>query len=275
MEKMLVAVFDNETQAFQGQSALKELNSNGDISLYANAVVSTDANGKVNLQQAADNNGAGTAIGLFVGSLIGLVAGPVGLVIGAGTGAMAGLAFDIDRDNVNVDFVNEVSSKLQKGKSALIAEIDETWTVPVDTKLEELNGIVFRRLRSEVEDDQLKRESEALVAEYNEWREEMKDAMDADKARMNQALTNLKEKAQITKQQIDRKLNEVNKELTVKVEKMEQQMKSAREKRKARLQKRINELKEQYSVRRAKLQQASRLINEAFAPKTEGAASAA
>lgn len=181
----------------------------------------------------------------------------------------------LSRDNVNVDFVNEVSSKLQKGKSALIAEIDESWTVPVDTKLGELNGIVFRRLRSEVEDDQLKRESEALVAEYNEWREEMKDAMDADKAKMNQALTNLKEKAQITKQQIDRKLNEVNKELAVKVEKMEQQMKSAREKRKARLQKRISELKEQYSVRREKLQQASILINEAFAPKIEGAASAA
>ena len=38
MEKMLVAVFDNETKAFESLSALKDLDKNGDITLYANAV---------------------------------------------------------------------------------------------------------------------------------------------------------------------------------------------------------------------------------------------
>ncbi len=272
MEKMLVAVFDNETQALEGLSALKDLHKNGDITLYANAVVSVDASGKLNVQQTTDSGGLGTATGLLVGSLVGIIGGPIGLAIGAGTGTMAGLAVDIGHDYVNADFVDEVSGKLKKGKTALIAEIDETWTVPVDTRLAELDGIVFRRLRNEVDDDQLRRESAAIVAEYNEWEEELKEGIDADKAKMNKALANVKEKAQITKQQIEKKSNEVNNELNAKLDKMEQQMKNAGEKRKARLQKRISALKEEYRIRREKLQQASRLINEAFGAKKEEAA---
>ena len=269
---MLVAVFDNETKAFDGVSALKDLHKNGDITLYANAVVSVDANGKLNIQQTADQGPVGTATGLFMGGLIGLIGGPIGLAVGAGAGTLAGLAFDVDNDSVNTDFVDEVSSKLTKGKSAVIANIDETWTVPVDTRLAELNGIVFRRFLYEVEDDQLKRESEAIVAEYNEWKEEMKSGIDADKAKVNKAITNVKEKAQITKQQVEQKLNEVDDEFNAKLDKMEQQMKHAGEKRKARLQKRINSVKEEYGVRTEKLKQASRLINEAFAARKENAA---
>jgi uncharacterized membrane protein len=269
MEKMLVAVFDNETQAFEGLSALKELHKSGDISLYANAVVSVDEGGKPNVRETTDIDGLGTATGLLVGSMVGIIGGPVGLAIGAGTGTMAGLAADINHDNVNADFVDEVSGKLTIGKTALIAEIDETWTVPVDTRLAELDGIVFRRLRYEVEDDQLRRESEAIVAEYDEWREEMKEGIDADKARMSKAFNNMKEKAQITKQQIEKKSNEIDNELNAKLDKMEQQMRNAGERRKARLQKRISALKEEYRIRREKLQQASRLISEAFGVKKE------
>src|SRR5580765_5345553 len=119
MEKMLVVVFENETKAFEGLSALKDLDKNGDITLYANAVVSVNANGKLNVRQTTDNSGVATATGLFVGGLLGIIGGPIGLAIGAGTGAMAGLAVDIGHDYVNADFVDDVSSKLTKGKTAL------------------------------------------------------------------------------------------------------------------------------------------------------------
>ena len=271
MEKMLVAVFDNETKAFEGVSALKDLHNNGDITLYANAVVTVDLNGKINVQEPADPGPVGTATGLFMGSLLGLVGGPVGLAVGASAGAIAGLAFDAGNDSINTQFVDEVSSKLTKGKSAVIADIDETWTVPADTRLEALEGIVFRRFRYEVEDDQLRRESEAIVAEYNEWKEEMKEDFDADKAKINKGLANAKEKAQITQKQIDDKLNEVDDDLNARIDKMELQMKHAGVKRKARLQKRINAVKEDYRQRTEKLKEASRLINEAFAAKKENA----
>jgi uncharacterized membrane protein len=271
MEKMLVAVFDNETKAFEGLSALKDLHQNGDITLYANAVVSVDANGQLNIKQITDNDGLGTTTGLLIGSLVGILGGPIGLAVGATAGTMAGFAADIDEGSINAAFVEEVSSKLTKGKTALIADIGETWPVPVDTRLGELDGIVFRRLHYEVEDDMLRRETEAMVAEYNEWEEEIKEGIDTDKAKVNKALTNLREKANMTKQRMEQKLDEVDKELSAKLEKIEQQMNNASEKRKARLQKRRTALKEEHRIREEKLRQATGLIKEAFEPKMENA----
>lgn len=269
MEKMLVAVFDNETKAYEGLSALKNLDANGDISLYASAVVTVDAEGKLKIQQTADQGPIGMATGMFIGGLVGLIGGPVGLVIGAAAGSVPGLAFDISNDNVNVEFAEEVAGKLTNGRTALIAEINETWTVPVDTRLDELDDIVFRRLRYEVEDDQLQRESEALAAEYKEWKNETKDAINADKEKIKKSVAKLKEKAQVTNQQIERKIDEANDQFAAKLEKLEQQQKEAGERRKEKLQKRINALKEEYAVRSYKLKQASKLINEAFELKRE------
>jgi uncharacterized membrane protein len=165
MNKMLVAVFGNENSAYEGLSALKELHHNSDITLYASAVVTKDENGEFQLNTAAEKGPIGTATGLVAGSIIGLLGGPVGLVVGAATGSVAGLIYDVNANDINTTFVDEVSGALSNGKSAVIAEIDETWTVPVDTKLEELNAIVFRRLKYEVVDEQLERESKAIDAE--------------------------------------------------------------------------------------------------------------
>ena len=121
---MLVVVFDNEPKAAEGMNALRELDRNGDITLYANAVVSKDAIGNWRIAQAADEGSIGTATGLLTGSFIGLLGGPIGLAIGAGVGMVAGLAFDVRRDGINSIFVEETSNALAKGKTAIIAEID-------------------------------------------------------------------------------------------------------------------------------------------------------
>ena len=78
MNKMLVAVFDRESTAFEGLSALKDLHRIGDISLYSSAVIAMDSAGKVELKQAADPGPVGTALGLLTGSVIGILGGPAG-----------------------------------------------------------------------------------------------------------------------------------------------------------------------------------------------------
>ena len=86
MNKMLIAVFETETKAYEGLSALKGLHANGDITLYATAVISKDQNGQVRVKDSADEGPIGTGVGLLTGSLLGLLGGPVGLAIGAFTG---------------------------------------------------------------------------------------------------------------------------------------------------------------------------------------------
>ncbi len=91
MNKMLVAVFETESAAFEGLSALKDLHRDGDVTLYASAVIVKDKTGKINLKQAAEDGPVGTALGLLSGSLIGILGGPAGLAIGAAAGGLAGL----------------------------------------------------------------------------------------------------------------------------------------------------------------------------------------
>lgn len=264
---MLVAVFESENKAYEGLSALKELHSNGDITLYATAVVSKNEKGELHLDTAADQGPIGTATGLFAGSLIGLLGGPVGLVIGAATGSVAGLIFDVSANDINTTFVDEVSNALVNGKTAVIAEIDETWTVPVDTKLEALNGMVFRRLRFEVADEQMERESQAIAADFKNLKEELKDANEEDKARIQSAMAKLQDKANAANELVKKKLDESKNQFDAKVNAMEEQKKNVSERRKAKIEKRIQEVKEEYRLRTDKLKQASKMISEALDPR--------
>lgn len=266
---MLVAVFDNESKAFEGLSALNDLHKKGDITLYATAVVSKNEKGELRLNTAADQGPVGTATGLFTGSLIGLLGGPIGFAVGAATGSIAGLIYDISSDDINITFVDEVSDALTKGKTAIIAEIDEEWTVPVDTRLEALHGMVFRRLKYEVADDQWARESDAIEAEFRNLKGELKQAREEDKAAIKSAMEKLQKKAQAVNDQLSKKLSESKSQLEAKVNTMQEQAKDARDRRKARIEKRIIEVKEEYRARTEKLRKASKLISEAFASKEE------
>lgn len=266
---MLVAVFDNEKTAFEGLSALKDLHKKGDITLYATAVVTKNEKGELRLHTAADEGPVGTATGLFAGSLIGLLGGPIGLAVGATTGLFAGLIFDINNDDINTTFADEVSDALTNGKTAVIAEIDENWTVPVDTKLDALNAMVFRRLKYEVAEEQLTRESEAIEAEFNSLKEELKEAREEDKAKIKAAMAKLQNKAQAINDQINKKIKESKDQVDAKVSTMQEQMKDAKEKRKAKLEKRINEVKEEYRARTEKLKEAAKLVGEAIEVRTK------
>lgn len=91
MDKMLVVVFDSESQAYEGSKALQELQNEGSINLYAKAVIVRDTSGKVEVKQEGDMGPVGTAVGLLTGGLIGLIGGPIGIAIGASVGMSGGV----------------------------------------------------------------------------------------------------------------------------------------------------------------------------------------
>ena len=261
---MLIAVFDTETKAYEGLSALKGLHENGDITLYANAVINKDQNGQIRIKDSSDEGPIGTGVGLFTGSLIGLLGGPVGLAVGALTGTMAGLIYDVSVDDVNSTFADDVSAALSNGKTAVVCEIDETWTVPVDTKMQALGGQVFRRLRYEVEDDQLNREAESISNEYKQLKEEFKEAKESDKAKINASIEKLQNKAKVVNDRLKKKMADSKSQFSAKVNAINDQLKNAGDRRKSKLQKRIDVLTEENNARTTKLKQAAKLVGEAF-----------
>jgi uncharacterized membrane protein len=167
MNKMLVAVFDTETAAFEGLDALRDLHRDGDITLYASAVIVKDKSGQLSIKQAVDAGPIGSAVGLLTGSLIGILGGPAGWAVGASLGGFTGFLFDLDQSGIGAAFLDDVSKTLTAGKAAVLAEVEESWTTPVDARLHARGGIVFRRLRSEVVEDQIVRETAAFEADLS------------------------------------------------------------------------------------------------------------
>ena len=150
MDRMLVVVFDNESKAYEGKKALLQLDSEGSISVYAYAVLAKQADGTATVKQGDDSGPVGTLLGTSFGSLIGLLGGPVGLAIGAAAGFAVGGAADLNNAGIGEDFIDDVTKTLLPNRVALVAEIDEDWTAPLDTRMEAIGGSVFRRALSEV-----------------------------------------------------------------------------------------------------------------------------
>jgi uncharacterized membrane protein len=265
MNKMLVAVFDTEIAAFEGLTALRELHKSGDITLYGTATLLKDSGGKITVKQADEDEPVGAAVGLLSGGMIGLLAGPVGLPIGAALGGLTGLLFDLDRSGINVAFVDDVSKALIPGKAAVVADVDESWTTPVNTRLHKLGAVVFRRLRSEVVEDQLNREAAAFQAELKALDDELRQASAEDKVAIQKDIDAVKKQLKVLQDQAQARLDEAKADMEAKLTALQAQAKDASDRTKARITKRTAEAKADFAVRSKKLSQAWDLTKQALA----------
>ena len=132
-----------------------------------------------------------TASGTAIGSLIGLLGGPAGLAAGALTGTLVGGLADLFVAGINADFLPEVSKVLTPGKYAIVADISEEWVTPVDTRMEALNGFVFRTPRQSFEEAQQARDIAELRAEMDQLKAEHGSANAEHKAKLQTKIDQL------------------------------------------------------------------------------------
>ena len=172
MDRMIVAVFDPPTRAVDGQYALRRLDEANSIALYASALIDKAADGELKVRPQNGGAGIATLSGSAIEAIIGLLGGRVGVALGAGAGGLIGRLSELDTARIDADFLDDVGSVLTLGRSAVVAEIDENWTAPVDDAVEALGGLVFRRtLACDTESpaqrsiDALKRDHALLRAE--------------------------------------------------------------------------------------------------------------
>src|ERR1700675_3893306 len=96
VDRMLVVVFDTESHAYEGRKALLGLENEGSVGVYASAVVAKKADGIVTVKQTDHPGPVGPLVGTFLGSIIGLLAGPAGVGIGAVVGFAGGSAAELN-----------------------------------------------------------------------------------------------------------------------------------------------------------------------------------
>jgi len=263
MDKVVAVVFNDEKQACEGLRAFRDLHTDGSITLYSDAVVAKDASGKLSVREGGEVP-EGTFFGLLTGSLIGILGGPIGLAVGASTGTMIGAAFDLTRAGIAGDFLEEVSEYLLPGKTAVIAELDEEWQAPIDTRMEALGGYVTRRNRIEVEDAYYERQVAAYRDELTALEDERQKASAERKARLEAKIEDTRHKLQDKRDELKARIESVKREGEAKIESLQQQLKAARDEQKQRLEKRLAEIRADYRQRADRLEQAWELTKSAL-----------
>jgi uncharacterized membrane protein len=196
MDRMLVVVFDNETKAYEGRRAVLQLDGEGSITVYAYAVLAKHADGTATVKQADDSGPISSLVGTSFGSLIGLLGGPAGVAIGAAAGLAAGGAADLHNARIGDDFIEDVTKFLLPNKVALVAEIEEDWTTPVDTRMEAIGGSVFRRALSDVKQTIHEENVDAMKADLAQMKAEHAKAHADRKAKLQEKINQLDSKIQ-------------------------------------------------------------------------------
>ena len=265
MDKMLIATFDEEKKAYEGSRVLRELDDEGSLTVYATAVIAKDANGTWTVKQEADRGPLGTGVGLFTGTMLGLLGGPVGVAIGAGVGALGGVLYDLAQAGVSGDFLEEAGEQLRAGNYAVVAEIWEEWTLPVDARLEAAGGVVVRRAREEVVDVQLQREAAALKTELAELEAERALVAKEDKAKLDAKVEAVKAKLRATQERTKAALAEMKAEDEAKINVLRASIAKSRGEARAKKEARIAERRAAHERRTKLLHEAWELTKQALA----------
>jgi len=253
MEKMLVAVFDNEPKTYKGSRALNELDAEGSITIYAESVIKKNADGSVSVMQTEGDFPVRTVGGTAIGSLLGLLGGPVGLGIGAIAGALAGSIGDLYVAGVNADFLDDVSATLTPGKCAVVADVSEEWVTPVDSRIEAVGGVVFRSPKSTVEDDQRARDVAELKDEIAQLKAEHAKARADRKAKLQARIDGLKAKLQEKLDQAKQRSVQIQSETEAKVKALQQRAAKAQGDAKKAFDGRIAQIQGEYEDRSKRL----------------------
>jgi uncharacterized membrane protein len=227
MDRMLVVVFDSESKAYEGKKALLQLDGEGSITAYGYAVVAKNSDGTTSVKQGNDSGPLGTLTGTAVGSLIGLLGGPAGLAIGATAGLASGATVDLNNARISEDFVDDVTKVLLPNRVALIAEIEEDWTTPLDTRMEAIGGTVFRRALSDVEDTVDDEDIAAIKADMAQMKAERAQAHADRKQKLQEKINQLDSKLQAHLQKAKEQRQAAEREAQIKVNILKEKAKAA------------------------------------------------
>ena len=264
MDKILVTVFPDEGAAFDGLNALRDLHFKGDITLYSSTIIAKRADGTAQELDSHDPDAPlGGPLGLVTGALLGLIGGPVGVAVGATFGVTTGMLYDLVQLGIGSDFLDEVKTAIEPGSVALVAEIDEGWMAPVDTRMTALGGQTFRRVPADMVDDQINRDIDSMSAELAQLHAELRDSTHEAKDAISKRIDADAGKIEQLKKRADNAIEKAKANYDARLATLRAQREHAAEQRKAAIDERIAEAKADYELRRGKLERAHDLSKQA------------
>ena len=145
---------ENDANAYQALTDLKQLDSQGQIKIAGAAVVTRDPDDRVDVKsEVANDPYVGTAGGGIIGLLVGIIGGPLGVLLGGTYGMVVGSLFDIGDAETTDSVLREISNEVHATRTAVLAQVNEQSPEVIDTAMARLGGQVMRRPVVEVEQE--------------------------------------------------------------------------------------------------------------------------
>ncbi|MCR5181244.1 MAG: DUF1269 domain-containing protein [Bacteroidaceae bacterium] len=186
MENVLTVIFNVESEGYQAftevqQNLVKEL-----FFVPQMALVKYEQ-GRLQTLDSYESpvleNGSVFGGGLF-GSLLGIIGGPVGMMLCGTTGAVMGMASSYASNEATSSLLENVCSKLDEGTVAIVALTQEENEVCLDSILQKFDTIIIRRSALQVAEEvaEVKQMEEDMQAQLRaqlraEKKQEFKDKM--------------------------------------------------------------------------------------------------
>ena len=187
MDNVLAVNFAEDSKAYEALSLIKELDGQGQLELAGAAVVVRDDDGRVEIKDEVGDTGfEGTATGGIIGLIVGILGGPLGVLIGGATGLLIGSLYDLDDADDTESVLSDISRSVRPGRAALLAQVSEQSPDVVDAAMGRLDGTILRRsledVRAEIaaaEDAQRAAKREARKQLYEQRRDQVMDKIRA------------------------------------------------------------------------------------------------
>ena len=192
---VIAVSFDDDREAYHALTLLKELDSQERVGVQEAVVVVRGEDGQLVEKDGTESPElVGTASGGLIGLLLGIIGGPLGVLIGGATGLMVGSLYDLADYEETDSALGAISSSVQAGRTALLAEVVEGSPDVIDAEMSGVGGTVLRRSVADVEAEIAVAEEAERKAKREARKELLRSRHEHDKATVNAKVDALKSK---------------------------------------------------------------------------------
>jgi uncharacterized membrane protein len=155
MKNIIAAIFKNESDGYQMITELRKTPSTQQA-VIAQMVLVKRENGTFNVCDRFDGisqNAEGTIAGGLIGAVVGLLGGPLGVLLMGATGALAGSMVDLSGSTYGEAMLETVATKMMDGEVALIILAEENDEAFLDALLGKFDAMILRYDAVDVADE--------------------------------------------------------------------------------------------------------------------------
>jgi len=141
---LLVAAFDEETDAEEALKTLKESRDEELVGIQSAVAMRKDKEGQLQFKDVGMTPGKGALAGVALGAVVGVLTGGTVIALGALGTLVGGLVGKKKRDSrFPAGGVNQLAASLPPGSSALVVILEPGWVIVLEKELEGLGADVL------------------------------------------------------------------------------------------------------------------------------------